>query len=343
MNTEGIYVSKGRKAWWKLIFPTICFSFALYIIIRFFNDQHTGSTSFWVFILVSLLTTLPLIVLGIVFSMVKDFHFNIKNKKYKIVKRVGFIGFGSWKEFDKLNYLSIHKNINDLHELKLWYNENKHHSIAIFKTKKAAIEAGKDLVKNLFIDFYEPDTSFIYSEEEINVIEITDDKRTIDVHISEGTRPFWQTIIAAMLYTAALVSLYFFYQTIIIDIKSKKVEFYFDILEITSTLFFAGIGFSVVKDYLFDLKNNQYKIIFRVGPFKIGKWYTFRSLDYISVFKKNESQYLVNLWYNKNKHFIFSVHKNLDPAIIQGKVLSKSFGIKLLDATDPQNSTWLGN
>ena len=343
MNIQQTYISKGSKPWWKFIFSAFCFTIAIYIPYNSITTYDPSEfTSLKATIIIASLM-LPFIVLGIVFSMVKDFHFDFIQKRYKIVKRVGPFGYGRWKNFEALNYLSVCENLDSLYELKLWYNENQHYSIDIFKKRKDAVEAGKDLAKNLFIDFYSAGTSFIYSEEEINVIEITDDKRTMDVHISEGTRPIWQTFIAAMLYTAALVSLYFFYKTFYIDLENKRIEYYLDILEITAILFSAGIGFSVVKDYLFDFKNKQYKIIFRVGPFKIGKWYNFRNIDYIYVFKKNESEYLVNLWYNTNKHFKLSMHNKADIAVFVGRELAKKLKIDLLDATDPHNSKWVEN
>ncbi len=280
-------------------------------------------------------------VMGIVFSMVKDFHFDFKNKKYKIVKRVGPIGFGSWKNFEQLNYLSVYENLDGLYELKLWYNKIRHYSIDIYRSKTNAIEAGKELAKNLSIDLYTPKMDYTFKSDVAEPIEISEEERTIDAHLSEGTRPLWQLLIAALFFTAALVSLYIFYATMRIDEVNKQFIAYFEILQITGILFVAGTGFSVVRDYQFDFKNKQYKIIDRIGPLKYGQWKVFKSLDYISVFKKGETKYLVNLWYNTNKHHNFYIHDNANTALEIGKELAKKLKIDLLDATDPHKSKWV--
>ncbi len=272
--------------------------------------------------------------------MVKDFHFDFIQKKYKIVKRVGLFGFGKWRKFETLNYISVYKNFDDVFEIKLWYNENRHYSIDVFKNKQDAIKNGKELAKNLSINIHTPDTDYTYFEDESEPVETPEHLRVIDAHISEGIRPLWQIIIAALFYTGAFVSLYLFYETFSLDINQKRLIAYFDILQLTGILIVLGISFSVVKDYQFDFKNNQYKIIHRIGPIAFGQWQNFKSLDYISVFKKNESKYLINLWYNRNKHINFGRSNNVETALYIGGELSKRLKIDLLDATDPHNSKW---
>ena len=344
LDSQQTYISKGSKPWWKLIFPAICFTLAIYIAYHFYTTYRPSEfTSHSGAIVVACSLTLPLIVLGIFFSMVKDFHFDFKNKRYKIVKRVGPLTYGRWRKFETLGYLSVFENLDGLYDLKLWYNENKHYSIDIFKRKQDAIEVGKDLAQHLHIDFYTPSIDYAYQDKKNEPIEIPEEERTIDAHISEGKRPLWQIIIAALLYTGALVSLYFFYETFSLNVSKKRIVAYFEILEITGVLFLAGVSFSLVKDYQFDFKNKQYKIIHRVGPIKVGQWRTLKSLDYISVFKKNESKYFVNLWYNKNKHFKLFAHNKADAAIFMGKELAKKLKIELYDATDPHNSKWVDN
>lgn len=305
------------------------------------NYTPTENMSVGLFLSMSLLAILPLVVLGIVFSMVKDFHFDFVKKEYKIVKRVGPIGFGYWRNFESLDYISVFKNLDNLFEIKLWYNTNQHYSIDIYKNKQDAIIKAKELAKNLAIDLYTPDTDYGYVENESEPEEIPEHLRVINAHISEGTRPLWQIIIAALFYTAAFVSLYLFYETFTLDLNQKRITAYFDIFKITGILIMLGISFSLVKDYQFDFKNNQYRIIKRVGPFRLGRWQNFQSLDYISVFKKNESKYVVNLWYNKNKHFSFGMSNRPETALYIGSELSKKLKIDLLDATDPHNSKWV--
>ncbi len=341
MNRNEVYVSKGNIAWWKLIFPALCFTSALYILYQSLSYKPGEFVPPVFIFIIPLLVTLPLIVLGIVFSMVKDFHFNFIQKKYKIVKRVGPIGFGTWRKFDTLNYISVYKNLDGLYEVKLWYNERSHYSIDVYINEEDAINCGKELANNLAINLHTPKVDFTYAEDESVPVEIPEHLRFIDAHISEGSRPMWQIIIAALFFTAALVSLYLFYVTSTIDTNHKKIIIYWEILGIATTLIGAGISFAVVKDYQFDFKNNQYKIIYRIGPIRVSEWRKFQSLDYISVFKKSDSKYLVNLWYNKNKHFNFGMSNKSETALNIGSELSKKLKLDLLDATDPHNSKWV--
>ncbi len=341
MNKSSIYISKGSKSPWKLIFPAICFLLALYIIFQSFSYVPKESQSSVEFFLVSILTVMPLLVVSIVFSTVKDFHFDFINKKYKIVKRIGFLGFGKWRTFETLNYISVYKTSDNFSEIKLWYNENKHYSIDIYRNEQEAINKGKELAKNLNLNIHTPDVDYEYSENKNEPIEIPENLRVIDAHISEGTRPFWHIILAALFFTGAFFSLILFYETFTLEMNKKNVRSYFDILELVMLLIIFGISFSLVKDYQFDFKNNQYKIISRIGPVKIGRWQSFKSLDYISVFKKDDYEYIINLWYNTNKHFSFCISNNSEKALKIGSELSKKLKIDLLDATNPHNKKWV--
>ncbi len=344
MNKQETYISRGNKPWWKLIFSAICFTAAIYIAHQaFYKYVPSRDTSTTAAIVITSMSMLPLIVLGIVFSMVKDFHFDFLKKRYKIVKRVGPFGYGKWQKFESLNYISIYENLDGFFEIKMWYNKNRHYTIDIFKKEQDAVKTGKELAGNLAINLYTPKKAFEYFEDESEPKEIPDELRVIDAHISEGKRPLWKLIIAILLFTGALVSLYIFYKTLSFNIDEKRITAYIDILYITATLSGTALSFAVVRDYQFDFKNNEYKIIYRVGPIKVGKWQSFKSIDYISVFNKNDSIYLVNLWYNTNKHFNLGKHKKAEDAIYAGRELSKKLKINLLDATNPRKTKWVDN
>ena len=64
-------------------------------------------------------------------------------------------------------------------------------------------------------------------------------------------------------------------------------------------------------------------------------------LDYVSVFKTQKSEFEVNIWYGKNKHYNISNFETLNEAFILGRTLSDKLNLDLLDATEKGNSKWL--
>lgn len=162
-----------------------------------------------------------------------------------------------------------------------------------------------------------------------------------EILISQGERALWQLVIAALLYTGMFTCLYYFSTTFNIHDEVKKVKASLVFLELAIFLFLSGISFSIVRDYHFNIKEKKYKILFCIGPIRVGSWKTFENLNYISVFKNNKDKFEVNLWYNKNKHFNISTYGKQNFALLAGKHIAKKLNIDLLDATEPRNSKWV--
>lgn len=162
-----------------------------------------------------------------------------------------------------------------------------------------------------------------------------------EILISQGNRPYWQIIIAALFFTGMLIFLYYFFITFNIYESTKKVKSSISFLEIAIFLFAGGVSFSIVRDYHFNFKEKKYKILFCVGPVQIGSWKKFKNLEYISVYKNKKNAFEINLWYDKNRHFNLSHQNKADAALFMGKELSKKLKIDLLDATDPHNKQWV--
>ncbi|EDM45631.1 hypothetical protein SCB49_07477 [unidentified eubacterium SCB49] len=161
-----------------------------------------------------------------------------------------------------------------------------------------------------------------------------------DVYISNGTRPLWQLLIAAVLYTASLYFVYLFvtgYQANI----DKNFKGLATLLEVAIFCFAGGIGFSRVVDYQFDLKEKKYRIIYNFGIVRLGRSYLFVSIDYISVyFNKSKGLYEVKLWYNTNKHFTLVVYEEYVNALDAGVAIANKLELDLWDASDPHNGKW---
>ncbi|RDK88779.1 hypothetical protein [Marinirhabdus gelatinilytica] len=333
-------VVKGEKAWYALLFPFICFCIALGILYNVYEDLTLIKDDGYIDVIVGgSFPAFMFIVLGSVFGMVRDYHFDFEQKRYKIVKRVGIIGFGSWKPFKSLEYVSVFQNLDHKFEINLWYNANKHFFIDSYFFKKPAIEHAVALAKQLNIEYHNGLTNQQYTVEDDYVEPIPKDKRKIDAYFSQGNRPLWQTTIAALCFTLALVALYLFITGI--DVERKTLKLPIRTIEIPIILFSCGIGFSTVNDYLFDLENNQFKIIHNIGPIKWGRWKLLSSLDYISVYQKRKGVFLINLWYNTNKHINLSGSTEYNKAMEVGGQLAAKLDIDLLDASDPHNTKWV--
>ncbi len=164
-----------------------------------------------------------------------------------------------------------------------------------------------------------------------------------DLLISQGNRPWWQIILAALFFTGMFVFLYYFLTTFNIYNPLKKVKGSLHFLQLAIFLFAGGVSFSIVKDYHFNFKEHTYKILYCVGPVKIGRWKQFENLGYISVFKNSKNFFEINLWYNKNRHFNISTYTKVDLALLAGEELALKLKIDLLDATDPYHSKWVDN
>lgn len=157
-------------------------------------------------------------------------------------------------------------------------------------------------------------------------------KKEQNVYISQGVRPIWHLIIAAACFTAVFFFVYLLFK-----------GFNPNLIVFAIILFTYGIRFSMVVNYLFDIQNKRYKIERTIGFLKISKWKDFRNLKYISVFKKREDLFEINLWYNKNKHFTIVVYSDGKAAIEAGNIIAKKLKIDLVDASDPHNSKWIDN
>lgn len=99
-----------------------------------------------------------LFVTGVRFSMVKDYYFDLNEKRYKIVRRVGFFEFGKWKDFKNLGYVSVFKNAKDVLEINLWYNENRHFNLGQGENLQIALDAGRRIAEKLKIDLLDAAT-----------------------------------------------------------------------------------------------------------------------------------------------------------------------------------------
>lgn len=126
------------------------------------------------------------------------------------------------------------------------------------------------------------------------------------------------------------------------NVKVKGSVVYIKLAIIALT---AGLGFSVVQDTIFNLKERKYKIQYSVGPIKVGKWKKLPKIDYVSVFKQpkvdDDFIYETNLWYNRNKHFHIYESFDFESVYEMGESVARVLKVDLLDATIPNDHKWV--
>jgi len=281
------------------------------------------------------------IVLGVYFGRVRDYHFDFTRRKYKKVQRVGFIGFGSWKNFKNLEYVSLFENLDDLYQINLWYNTNKHFDIDTFWNYDEAVEVAVDLAQKLEVDFHDAVERTVPTSARNYKRTVKNADRQVDVHITQGSRPVWKTLLVTCLLLFALILFFQFFKNLSITMDEKRVNFAFIALAFAFIVFNVALFLAIVQDYQFDFKNDQFKLIYRVGPLKYGVWEKLDSIDYVSVFQIKEGTFEVNLWYNTNQNVNFKTYDNFEMALKVGKVLARKLFINVLDASNPHNTKWI--
>ncbi|MEP2689368.1 hypothetical protein [Maribacter dokdonensis] len=166
-----------------------------------------------------------------------------------------------------------------------------------------------------------------------------------NIIISEGNRPLWQLVIAAIHYTAIITLLFFYFIDFEFSFETEVLKKGIRTIELVIFLLPSALAFSVVKDVLFDLNNKKYKIQYCVGPIKFGKWKKLPEIEYVSVFKQRLANgnfvFEANLWYSTNKHFNIFESELKNPVFLLGKNVAKALNIDLLDATVPNDYKWI--
>lgn len=160
--------------------------------------------------------------------------------------------------------------------------------------------------------------------------------------VHEGNRPFWQTVVASLIFT---VMFYFIYQM-------GQLCYHFGYSEYTLKMFphfvfpiayclVLGLGFSVVKSVLIDVDTDKLVTRFSIGMFSYDKSSPVPSLEYVSVFKDARGGYDVNLWYIGNKHYVMCDFYDSEAAFVFARYVATKLNLELLDATVKGDSKWI--
>ncbi|MFD0799044.1 hypothetical protein ACFQZJ_16340 [Maribacter chungangensis] len=166
-----------------------------------------------------------------------------------------------------------------------------------------------------------------------------------NVIISEGNRPLWQLVIAALHYTVIVFLLFFFFVKFEFTTDTKKLRGSLSLLELALFLLPSALAFSVVGSSLFDLNNKQYKVAYGVGPIRWGNWRVLPEIEYVSVFGQPKVDgsiiFETNLWYAGNRHFNIYQNYDKETVMLMGKSVAKLLKVDLWDSTVAHKGHWV--
>ncbi|WP_313804726.1 hypothetical protein [Flavobacterium sp.] len=161
--------------------------------------------------------------------------------------------------------------------------------------------------------------------------------------VSEGKRPFWQTVIAAFLYTLCIgYLLYFCYLLFSRDFNYENLKITLGYFKDGVFILTLALSFSIVRTLYIDFEREKLMTEYSVGLIRHKRYSEIPLLEYVSVFKNTATEnYEVNLWYKGNKHFNVCTFEDFQPAFDFGLHFSNRLNLDLLDATEKGNSKWI--
>ena len=150
--------------------------------------------------------------------------------------------------------------------------------------------------------------------------------------VSSGKRPLWKIVVAALLFTVAIFSLYQFAMAcIFVDLAESSPKLLPGIIERIALCASGGFYLSVAKTVLIDTDKDQLISRFSIGPFSKDVITTVPQLEYVAVFKNQKEIYEVNLWYKGNKHYKMFAFEQNKMAFQFANMVSQKLKLDLLD------------
>ena len=160
--------------------------------------------------------------------------------------------------------------------------------------------------------------------------------------VSQGNRPLWMRILAALFFTCML---YFIYELCLViyyrgfsQIPPKALSGFVELITYSLS---GGIAFCITKTVLIDTDKDLLISRFCVGPFSRDVKSKVPELEYVAVFFDSKENYEVNLWYVGNKHYRMYDFDEKEPAMKFADMVSEKLNIDFLDATEKGNSKWI--
>lgn len=269
---------------------------------------------------------------GVVVGSKKDIEVNFDNSCFKIKKTIYRISyFESLIHYEELKYISIFQNYTSYYEARIFYDDNSYIQVFEIKNRNIALNWVINISNRLGVSLYDSLLDIYSDDKEAPFVSPKD--REISTGVSQGVRPFWHSIIAALFYTISIFALYYFF------IAFSNNDFKYakgldSLIYLFILAFMIGIRFSMVKDYLFDFKNKQLKKIYRVGFIEYGKWEIFNNFKHVTIHQKRLGEFHVNIWYNRNKNLNLGTYGIKEDAISVASKIAKHLRLDLLDTQE---------
>ena len=323
-STDQVYKLRGHLSYGRRFISFLLFSVVAYITV--FNFVLPFTASFdpesynpVVFIFVIIIP----IIAGVVVGTRKSMTINRTKKEITTYKEImGLVYTKKHIVFESLSHVSFLRNYANHYEARLFYDENKFINLFERKNRKKAFHKTQSISNALSI--------YLNNVAENDTIDsaprISREEREVSVFLSQGTRPWWQTLIAASAF-----AIFFFLVFQSISAGGDAAHSIRTLIQDGTGLLVVGFAFSMVKDFLFDLKNMHYKIIYRIGPFQYSRWKLLTTLERVSVHQRSPGEFLVTLWYNRRHQMILSIYGTYESALDAANQVAVKFQIDLLN------------
>lgn len=160
-------------------------------------------------------------------------------------------------------------------------------------------------------------------------------------------KPFWKIIAAAFLYTVSVLCIWVGYFRMTHPDLYTVYEYRNSVILMEMALFpfLLAVHFSISQKKEINIKSKKIITQFSIGgSLKIYENSKLENFEYVSVFfDSKQVNYMINLWYKRNKFYSLCSFEDFDSAMDFGKMLSNKFQINLLDATVKGNFKWIEN
>jgi len=165
------------------------------------------------------------------------------------------------------------------------------------------------------------------------------DPKGKDIIISEDKRSLWHITIAVICY---ILGFYWICQPFAYGSSLTEIVFMIpDHIDLIIICFTLGLGFSTVTKIHFDLGRRRFKKEITLGSLGYGNWEWLPNLEYVSVFRKDEETFDVNVWHSGSKHFTIYTSCEMKSAYNMAYLIAIRLEIDMLDATVKNNSVWV--
>ena len=373
MNNKNSIISEHNNPLWERVFSAIFFTMAIAAILLFvIYVEHTFEEKYFAELIVISVLIIIFITIGIGLSAIKNIHFDIAKKRYKVAYNFGFLKFGRWKNLPQIAYVFLFYN-EDGYEVNLGHSKNKH--FTLFKTDyySKALSLGYESAKKLQIGLYdsvskdnkhwvdlkvpldnllaELKESFNGYSTPLTAKEFTSLKNKPKIHIiSEGKKAFWKRFFAAVSITIGIAYILFFIASILNELKYirfwvspglERLIYHYFMWVLCAVFFFTRLVKS--QSLELDLANQVYRNIYEYGLFKRHKkWQNLPEIEYVSMFyEPNDSGYEVVLWQKNKYSFDLFKGNSLGETFHLAYQLATILNVKLFNATNRTDNYWV--